>query len=107
MYKHNLLRRQVYNEKKKRSMVLLTFLLIFSLYLLWTLVFDENGVIRYYELKAQRDRLVAEIGTIQKENASIREEIKLMQKDPFYLEKKAREELNLSRPDEYIFVFEK
>ncbi|HHN65271.1 MAG TPA: septum formation initiator family protein [Nitrospirae bacterium] len=107
MYTNNLLRRQVYNEKKKRNLVFYTILVIVSVYLLWSLVFDENGLIRYYELKEKKSALIKEIASLNNETSRLQEEVELLKKDPFYIEKKAREELNMSKPDEYIFLFEK
>ncbi len=107
MYTNNLLRRQVYNEKKKRNLVFYTILVIVSVYLLWSLVFDDNGLIRYYELKEKKSALIKEIASLNNETSRLQEEVELLKKDPFYIEKKAREELNMSKPDEYIFLFEK
>ena len=106
MYTNNLLRKQVYNEKKKRTFVFYTILTIVSLYLFWTLIFDDNGLLRYYELKEKKAVLINEIASLNEETTKLNNEIELLKKDPFYIEKKAREELNLSRPDEYIFLFE-
>ncbi|NOZ25802.1 MAG: septum formation initiator family protein [Nitrospirae bacterium] len=106
MYPQNLLRKQVINERKKQSTVCVTLLLIFTLYLVWTLLFDENGVVRFFELKAKRTEVIAEIADLQKENVKLSEEITLLTENPFYIEKHAREEMNLSRPDEYIFIFD-
>ncbi len=74
---------------------------------MWSLVFDENGLIRYYELKEKKSALIKEIASLNNETSRLQEEVELLKKDPFYIEKKAREELNMSKPDEYIFLFEK
>jgi cell division protein FtsB len=86
--------------------VIFTFLLLLIAYLGITLVFEENGLLKYLELKNKKIELLSEIKALQEENIKLKEEIELIKKDPFYIEKKAREELNLSRPDEYIFLFE-
>jgi len=100
------LRKQIYLERKRNRMVIFTFLLLLVVYLGITLVFEENGLLKYFELKEKKMELLSEIKVLQDENLKLKEEIELIKKDPFYIEKRAREELNLSRPDEYIFLFE-
>jgi len=107
MYPQNLLRKQVVNERKKQSIVCLTVLLISILYLVWTLLFDENGIVRLLELRERRTEVIEEVAELQKENVRLNKEITLLKEDPFYIEKHAREDMNLSRPDEYIFIFDK
>ncbi len=107
MYAQNLLRKQVVNERKKQSLVCFTVLLMFIFYLAWVLLFDENGVVRFFELKAKRTAVIVEVAELQKENVKLNKEITLLKKNPFYIEKHAREDMNLSRPDEYIFIFDK
>ncbi len=106
MYPYNRLRRQVYNEKRKRGLVFYTVALVVISYLLWTLVFDDSGYLRYRTLNEKRQEVLTEIVKLQKDNAGLKGEIRLLAKDPFYVEKQAREELNLSRPDEYVFIFQ-
>lgn len=100
------LRKQIHLERKRNRIVIFTFLLLLIAYLGITLVFEENGLLKYLELKNKKIELLSEIKALQEENIKLKEEIELIKKDPFYIEKKAREELNLSRPDEYIFLFE-
>ncbi|GMT46960.1 MAG: hypothetical protein IEMM0007_0526 [bacterium] len=107
MYPQNLLRKQVVNERKKQSLVCFTVLLMFIFYLAWVLLFDEDGIVRFFELKTRRTEVIMEVAELQKENVKLNEEISLLKKNPFYIEKHAREDMNLSRPDEYIFIFDK
>ena len=107
MYPQNLLRKQVVNEKKKQSLVFYTIFFIIVFYLVWILVVDENGVVKFFELKKRRVEVIGEVAMLQKQNVKLKEEIRLLKEDPFYMERHAREELNLSRPDEYIFLFDK
>ncbi len=107
MYAQNLLRKQVVNERKKQSLVCFTVLLMFIFYLAWVLLFDEDGVVRFFELKAKRTAVIVEVAELQKDNVKLNKEITLLKKNPFYMEKHAREDMNLSRPDEYIFIFDK
>ena len=48
-----------------------------------------------------------EIKEINKASAQLKSEIeKLKKRDPFTIEKLAREEFNMSRPDEYLFIYD-
>lgn len=107
MYPANLLRKQVREEKRRQRLVIYTFLLFITLYLIWTFIFDDSGYLRYRALKEKRGSLLAEIVELQKDNVNINEEIRLLKEESFYVEKQARENLNLSRPDEYVFIFDK
>jgi cell division protein FtsB len=107
MHQYHLLRKQVTNEKKKQRLVIFTCLVLVTLYLVWTLIFDNSGILRYHELKNKRTEILSEIIELQKKNVNLTEEIQLLKGDPFFMEKHAREDLNLSKPDEYIFIFDK
>ncbi len=100
------LRRQVRAEKKKTRVVIFTFLLLLILYLITSMVFGENGLLKYLKLKQKKAEMLSYIKTLQQENTKLKEEVSQLRSDPFYIEKRAREELNLSRPDEYIFFFD-
>jgi cell division protein FtsB len=107
MYPQNLLREQVSTEKKKRSFVFHTVITIIILYLSWLLIFDEHSLLRYSTLKKKRKEIIAQIVDLQKNNTILRENVRLLSEEPFYIEKFAREELSLSRPDEFVFIFDK
>ena len=106
MFKSHL-RWQVEQERKRRDLIFFLLTLSFLIYLGWVFFFDESGYLRYRQLLERRIELAAEIASLQEENKALRDEIELLENDPFYIEKHAREDLNLSRPDEYIFVFER
>ncbi|HDZ88280.1 MAG TPA: septum formation initiator family protein, partial [Nitrospirae bacterium] len=95
------------NERRKKKLVVYTLSLLMCFYLLFSLLFDDMGLIKYVHLKKNEDKLILKISSIKKENIMIRKEIKLLRANPFYIEKHARENLNLARPDEYIFLYEK
>ncbi len=64
------------------------------------------GIMKYLELKEKDSLLQKKITDIQNDNAKLREDIIKISKDPFYIEKQAREDLGLAKPDEYIFRYE-
>jgi cell division protein FtsB len=65
----------------------------------------ERGVVHLWRLKSEKAKLDEENYRLQKENESLRQRISKLRNDNSYLEKLAREELNLVRPGEIIYRF--
>ena len=99
------LRQQVSVERKRRNVILFTIIILAFIYTGSNLVFGKMGFIKYYQLNKARHRLETEIKTIEKENRNLKTQVTALKQDPFYIEKHAREEYGLARPDEYIFQF--
>ncbi len=76
------------------------------LYLMITFTFGNSGFIRYLELKDKKSRLVGEVKEIESRNNRLRSDAKLLKENPFYVEKHAREDLGMAKPDEYVFKYE-
>ncbi len=106
MNSHKLLRKQVTSEVKKRRLIVYTLMFLSLLYLAISFTFGSSGYIRYLELKEKRGHLVKEIGEIEARNNRLRSDAKLLKDDPFYVEKFAREDLGMAKPDEYVFKYE-
>jgi cell division protein FtsB len=81
--------------------LLLTLILLLSVY---TMV-GERGVFHLWRLRGEKTRLDEQNFSLQKENEALRQRISRLRYDDFYLEKIAREELNLVRPGEVIYRF--
>ncbi len=107
MSTHNLLRKQVIAEIKKKRLVFLTVVVLSFLYLSISLVFGDMGLLRYAELNKIKMKLENQITEISSQNAQLKSQIKLLEEDPFYKEKLAREEFGLAKPDEFIFHYDK
>jgi cell division protein FtsB len=103
----NLLRKQVVSEVRKRSLVFFTIVLLSFIYLFINFTFGNMGLLRYIELNKTKTRLETEIKEISEENKQLGLQIDLLKKDPFYLEKYAREDFGLAKPDEYIFQYDR
>ena len=103
----NLLRKQVMSEVKKKRLIFLTFLVLSFIYLSISLVFGDMGLIRYVELNRTKMNLQNQLSEINRQNEQLRTQLKLLKEDPFYREKLAREEYGLSKPNEYIFQYDK
>ena len=65
----------------------------------------ERGVLHLLRLRGEKAKLDEENYRLQKENEGLRQRISKLRNDNFYLEKMAREELNLVRPGEIIYRF--
>jgi cell division protein FtsB len=107
MSTRNLLRRQVVSEVKKKKLIFLTFVSLSFLYLSISLLFGDMGLFRYLELHRTKTNMENQITEINRENEQLRTQLKLLKEDPFYREKLAREEYGLSKPNEYIFQYDK
>jgi cell division protein FtsB len=107
MMSDNLLRKQVLNEVKKKRLIFLTFVILSFLYLSISLVFGDMGLIHYFELNRTKRNLETQLTEINRQNEQLRTQLKLLKEDPFYREKLAREEYGLSKPNEYIFQYDR
>ena len=107
MSTHNLLRKQVLSEVRKKRLIFLTVVSLSFLYLSISLVFGDMGLFRYLELNRTKMNLERQVTEINRQNEQLRTQLKLLKEDPFYREKLAREEYGLSKPNEYIFQYDK
>ena len=101
------LEKQVNAEVKKRQMIFFTVIVLTLLYLSISLVFGDMGLFKFLELNRTRTSLEKQIAQISSQNEQLRSQLKSLKDDPFYREKLAREEYGLSRPDEYIFQYDR
>ncbi len=83
------------------------FFLFALVLILFNLFYDEMGLFNYFRLKSEEQRMEEDIARLEMEISSVKDEIKAIGTDPFYIEKKAREDLGLAMPDEYIYKLEK
>lgn len=79
--------------------------LISSLIALLSLVtiVGERGALHLWRLRGEKSRLDEQNYLLQKENEALRQRIYRIRNDDDYLEKVAREELNLARPGEVVY----
>jgi len=106
MSSQNLLRKQVSSEIKKRRLIFYTIVFLSLLYFVISFTFGDTGFLRYRELGKKKSQISRELGEIEAGNARLRTEVKLLKEDPFYLEKHAREDFGMAKPDEYVFKYE-
>jgi cell division protein FtsB len=93
-------------KKKKRSFEYwVAWLLFLALFFIFLTIFGQNGLFQIGDLKKARMILTKEIFALREENDALRREIKGLKEDPFFIEKVAREELDLVRPNEVVYQF--
>jgi cell division protein FtsB len=68
-------------------------------------VVGDRGALHLWRLRGEKTKLDEANYRLQKENEALRQRIAKLRTDDFYLEKLAREELNLVRPGEVIYRF--
>ncbi|MDI6801652.1 MAG: septum formation initiator family protein [Thermodesulfovibrionales bacterium] len=100
------LRQQVTTERRKRNIIFFTIITLALLYISANLLLSETGIFKYLHLKKTNSGLKSEVKNMEKENKMLNAYINALKEDPFYIEKHAREEYGLARPDEYIFQFQ-
>jgi cell division protein FtsB len=104
---HNLLEKQVRAEAKKNRMIFFTIITLSFIYLSISLIFGDMGLVKYLELNRTRKNLETQITEVHQQNEQLRLQLKSLKEDPFYREKLAREEYGLSKPDEFIFQYDR
>jgi len=65
----------------------------------------ERGALHLWRLLEEKSRLDAQNYRLQRENEALRRRISRIRNDNHFLEKLAREELNLARPGEVVYRF--
>lgn len=83
--------------------------LVGSLILMLALVtlIGERGALHLWRLRGEKTQLDEQNYRLQMENRTLRERVSRIRNDNSYLEKLAREELNLVRPGEVVYRFPK
>ncbi|HUF42465.1 MAG TPA: septum formation initiator family protein [Verrucomicrobiae bacterium] len=77
---------------------------LLALISLVTLV-GERGALHLWRLRGEKQQLDEQNFRLQRENEMLRQRIARIRSDDRYLEKLAREELNLVRPSEVVYRF--
>jgi cell division protein FtsB len=95
--------RSSWNARKKK--LLIAGGILFALYLLFSFILGEMGLIKYYRMKAQYNTLTAEISTLKLDNARLARDVRALKSDPDYLERIGRDKLGLARPGEMVYYY--
>ena len=69
-------------------------------------IVGERGALHLWRLRGEKSRLDEQNYRLQKQNEALRQRIQRVRNDDDYLEKLAREELNMVRPGEVVYRFQ-
>jgi cell division protein FtsB len=67
-------------------------------------VFGDRGILNLFDRRRQIEALRAELEELRSENARLSAEIAALRTNPRAIERLAREQLGLARPDETVFL---
>ncbi|MFQ5509723.1 MAG: septum formation initiator family protein [Leptospirillia bacterium] len=79
---------------------------LFSVYLLFFLVFGRMGLVAHLRLEDEADRIETEIARSQAQIAELSETVESLTRNPHAIERIARERLGMARPGETVFLFD-
>ena len=85
-------------KKNRKSFFLLIFCFFFIL-----LVFNDTGLIKWYQLHTERKQILADIQKMIKTEKLLNKEISLLENDDEYIKKMATEKFHMVKPGEKIF----
>lgn len=85
--------------------LLVALLLFINLFLLFRLVWSDQGVFTYLELKNRYSALEEKIKGVDAESLDLSQEIRRLKSDKAYQEKVVRERMNFVKKDEILYIF--
>ncbi len=80
------------------------FILTGMIFLLYVFLFGNHGLIRYYQLQQRKKALVHKIEQLKQEQKALKEEINLLTSNYLYIEKIAREQYQMGKKKEKIYL---
>lgn len=80
-------------------------LMVMAIMTVPTLVLDEQGLPRFRQLESELGTLRGSNAELVREIAALKAEIESLRADTRYVERIARDELGMVRPDEFVFQF--
>jgi cell division protein FtsB/cell division protein DivIC len=86
---------------------LLSALVVFNLFLLYNLVWSENGIFAYLDLKSRHAQLVKKLETLEERSLDLSQEIRWLKSDRTFTEKMARSRMNYLKDNEILYQFPK
>jgi len=81
-------------------------ILLFNSFLLFQLIWGNNGLLRYHELKQTEARMQQQSDEVRRDNVRLSREIRLLKNSTAYIEKTIRSEMHYVQPNEIIYLRE-
>lgn len=85
--------------------ILLAVSLSLNIVLFYSLIWGENGIYTYREMKGQAADMARRIEDLEQQNKNISREVKLLKTDTKYQESMIRSRLNFVRDNEILYIF--
>lgn len=98
--------RQKRHEKHLGKWFFFVLLIVLNFSLVYRLLWGQQSFLAYHELATQYASIEQNIGQIDQENATISQEIRLLQTNDRYMEKMIRHRLNYVRDNEVLYLFD-
>jgi cell division protein FtsB len=106
MRKRNYVKTEQRSRRSRRKKVILAAGTVFLCYFLFSFVFGEMGLVKYYRMKAHYNALNEEIARLTQDNVRLEKEVYALRSDPVYLERLARDKLGLARHGEIVYYYD-
>ena len=91
---------------KQKKSVFQNRIMIFPLILIFGglfLISNDMGIVKWYQLRKERNRIQAEIDQFIKDEAVLTDELDRLKNDEEYMKKIAREKFHMVKPGEKVF----
>lgn len=92
-------------KTSRAEKILLAALVIVAIGITGAAVVGKHGLLTYVNMKNRYAEMQEECKRLRKENERLRREIKALRTDPEAIEKVARRELGMIKPDEVLYKF--
>jgi cell division protein FtsB len=97
-------RKEVESKKKRMRTIYFTLGILVLIYFIVTLIFSENGLLKYLQLRSVKVDIDTEISGIKRRNEEMKRQIDAAKNDPHVIEEIAREH-GLMKPGEHVYKF--
>jgi len=86
---------------------LLTALIFFNIFLLYNLVWSDNGIFAYLELKGRHQQLRQRLESVNDKSLDLSQEIRWLKSDRSFTERMVRSQMNYLKDYEILYQFPK
>lgn len=84
---------------------LLAGLIFFNIFLLYNLIWSDNGIFAYLELKNRHAQLQQRLEAVNEKSLDLSQEIRWLKTDRAFTEKMARARMNYLKDNEILYQF--
>jgi len=84
---------------------LLAGLILFNIFLLYNLIWSDNGIFAYLELKNRQEQFQQRLDAINEKSLDLSQEIRWLKSDRAFTEKMVRSQMNYLKDNEILYQF--